>query len=319
MKLREILTEEDAGKTPGGFIIPKASDTTAAGADEYTPAATTATGRTAAAGIGVAAGYAGVKGARAGLKQLSSKKSIAAAINSLPPGSTKDIEVLLKDYLKKNPNWLLSAKKAYTGKFSNVLRGVLAVLQIADSLIEFAAGRMAINDEEKAGIVDANIAQNARDYLLRKLVLEISSTIASATISIIAARTIALAIRAAIAASATAGTLGAGLIPSITWLVASEVAVQAFITWIKTTEGARAFANYFAGVLVDDDSLLQQGLTAIQRAIGMTVKTTTERPKVGEPARPGSAIPLSDLSAADKQNADRDASVQAAKKIGLQI
>lgn len=226
----------------------------------------------------------------------------------------KKVEEIIKSWKKTQPGLADKAKGVFNNKFSFGIRSALNLLQLGTSLYVLAEDRIAIDALEKNGTLDANTAQNARDYAFRKCVVEIGAAIASSTISIAVARTIFFVIRSMGAAAGVASVAGA--LPTIAAFVASEVAVQAFVAWIKTEAGSRFFGQYLAGILVDDDALVQQAFAAIKSAIGLNKvipQGSTQRP-AGNTATQPAATPTPAQQAATQQASDTDAAL---KKLGL--
>lgn len=319
MKLREILTEEP-GVTPAGFKIPK---NTSANAEPSTTAKSTArdpssvgkdTASTGAIAAGAAAagavtgvGAAAVKGAPTVAKGMAYALTDETTTFLQKVKDPKKIVDFLKANARANKSIKIKGEALYKSKFSTVARGALLTLQLSTSLISLAETRLAISEAEKAGVLDPNIAENSRTAALRQFQLEVVSVIAASALSIAFARTIFFLFRVF-----AVGVSGPAIIPGITALIASEVAINALVAFIKTDTGAKFFADYLAGILIDDDSLVQQAIAAMKRAVGMNVDSTS-RKKVGQEPAPAQLPP-----GATPEN-PTGADIEYAKKIGLRV
>ena len=219
-------------------------------------------------------------------------KSIAKTFE--PGTKPQDAYKKIRDEAAKNPKVKDLAEKLFKSKFAWGVRVVLDAVQIATSLIVLAEDRAQIDEYEKSGAMDANTAQNCRDYALRKFGFEAAAAIASSVGSIAFARAILFVIRFVLGAAGIAS--GIGTAATIAAAIASEIAIQAFVAYIKTPAGATMFGNYFAGVLIDDDSIAQQALSSMLKVIGISSNTSTMRPPTGTPQPSTSPIEQGSLS-----------------------
>lgn len=192
----------------------------------------------------------------------------------------KDLQKLRAAFLADKKYKQTALGKWESGKFGAVVRRALTVLQLAGSCIELYTVRAAADEYEQEGLLSPENAQIMRDYALRKFILEVSAQIAVWAASAALARALAYAVRGlmAVLGIATGGAALAGL-------VASEVAMQAFLAYIKTEDGREFFARYLAGVLIDDDSLVGSATGKILGWVGLATKVPGEKQKVsGLPA-----------------------------------
>jgi len=180
----------------------------------------------------------------------------------------------------ENKKFSQTAMGKWQGKFGNTVRTALAALQLAGSCIELYTVRAAADEYEAEGLLSPENAQIMRDYALRKFTVEVAAQIAVWAASAVIARGLVIVVRALMLTFGIA-TGGAGLAA----LVASEIAMQAFLGYIKTEDGREVFARYLAGVLIDDDSMIGSATGKLLDYIGLSTKVPGEKQKVsGLPA-----------------------------------
>jgi hypothetical protein len=174
-----------------------------------------------------------------------------------------------------NKKFSQTALGKWQGKFGNTVRTALGALQLAGSCIELYTVRAAADEYEAEGLLSPENSQIMRDYALRKFTVEVAAQIALWAGSAIIARGLVTVVRALMLTFGIA-TGGAGLAA----LVASEIAMQAFLAYIKTEQGREVFARYLAGVLIDDDSMVGSVTKQMLDYIGMSTKVPGEKQKV---------------------------------------
>jgi hypothetical protein len=171
----------------------------------------------------------------------------------------------------------------WQGKFGNTVRTALGALQLAGSCIELYTVRAAADEYEAEGLLSPENSQIMRDYALRKFTVEVAAQIALWAASAVIARGLVIVVRALMLTFGIA-TGGAGLAA----LVASEIAMQAFLAYIKTEDGREVFARYLAGVLIDDDSMIGSSTGKILDYIGLSTKVPGQPKKTAKAGELGS-------------------------------
>ena len=153
------------------------------------------------------------------------------------------------------------------GKIGTVARRALTVLQLSASCINLYIAFAAADDWLEHKEVSPRVAQEMKDYALRKFTLEVAAQIAVWSSSVLLAKALAVGVRAIMLTLgiATGGTALAGLI-------ASEVAMQTFLAYIKTRQGQEQFGDWLAGVLIDDDSIVGSTTGTILNWVGLSTK-----------------------------------------------
>jgi hypothetical protein len=238
-----------------------------------------------------------------------------------PGTKPEDAYKILRDKAANDPVVKSLADKLYKSKFAWGVRVILNVIQVSTSLMVLSEDRALIDNFEKIGEFDANTAQNMRDYAFRKFSLEVTAAIAGSIGTVYIARAVLTVIRFILGAAGIASGIGAGV--TITAAIASEVAIHGFVAFIKTNAGAQYMADFLAGVLIDDDALVQRGLGAIMNAIGMSSTSSTKRlpttkstnapagatsdPAAGSPSNPVPTAP-------ETKNPDVEAAIRSLEK-----